>query len=299
MNNTTKLTLLALLSALSCSVASAELTTTTFNGLGAVNVASNYDSGAPSNANPGLINSTGNSWLPPVLTDFAALQTGGRVYRDSGVAFRGGAEGSGNKTIWEIDDVRTDYDSYTSLHVGGVLSFWSEHGQGHEINIESGVVNVDAFYSASTYDKSSVSIKNGIFHADAGVAGRSANLTFNFLNGGSGEVVIDDAMGMEFSGVRLNFETGTRATFMIGAVNEADSTSKIKWLIDNRRVLIDGIANTDFTNYVITESGTATMLSIIPAPKGGTGKKVTIPEPSSAALLLGVVSFAWLTLRRR
>ena len=257
--------LLLVLALLASTASAAMVTATTFNGTGAVDDGANYNNGAPDNANPGQINSTGNSWLPPALTDFAVRQTGGYVYRNTVVNFRGGAFNSGKKTIWEIEDARTDYGSYTNLYTSDLVMY-HQNGEGHELNILSGVVDVGTFQANSTYDKSSVSIKNGLFHADAGVAGRTANVTFNFLNGGFGEIVIADAMGMDFGGARLDFETGTEATFTIGAVNGADSSSLINWLVVNDRVLIDGTANTDFSSYSITENGTATTITVIPKP---------------------------------
>ncbi len=38
------------------------VTTTTFDGAGSLTAGANYDNGAPSNANPGLISITGNAW---------------------------------------------------------------------------------------------------------------------------------------------------------------------------------------------------------------------------------------------
>jgi hypothetical protein len=134
------------------------------------------------------------------------------------------------------------------------------------LNILSGVVDVGTFQANSTYNKSSVSIKDGIFHVGAGGAGKAANVTFNFLNGGSGEIIIDDTLGMDFGGARLDFETGTEASFTVGAVNGLDSTSLINWLVANDRVLIDGTADTDFSSYSITENGTATTITVIPKP---------------------------------
>jgi len=53
------------------------VTTTTYDGSGALTDGANYDNGAPSNANPGLISVTDNTWAGNVWADFAARQTNG------------------------------------------------------------------------------------------------------------------------------------------------------------------------------------------------------------------------------
>jgi len=281
MKTTTQLTSIALLTALSCSVASAALvTTTTFDGAGAVDDAANYDNGAPSNANPGLINSTGNSWMGVAYTDWAARQTGGYVYRNSAVAFRGGA-GAGINTIWEIADLANADGSSTNFYVGGVFTMWSQNGGGHQLTIESGVAEVGSLNTSTTAAKSSISVGNGRFHA--GSLDQAAKVTFNLLQG-NGEIVIDDNMGFAVSGMLLDFETGSEASFTFGQDNGADSTSLINWLVANDRVLIDGVAQSDF-NWDITENGLATTIAI--------------PEPGTYALLAGCFALASVMIRRR
>lgn len=259
-----KLITMAAMAVLTGSASATLDTTTTFKGRGVVTSAANYNNGAPSNANPGLINATGGAWVGAAVTDFAVRQTGGNVHDAGGsLSFRGGATGSGNKTIWEIEDARTNYDSYTSLSVSGNLSLYSERGEGHELNILSGVVSLGSFSTtATTYNKTSISIKDGLFRANTG----SGTVKFNFLAGGSGEVFIGDGLATGYGGARLNFETGTAATFTVGSLAGGSSLASMNWMVDNGRVWIDGVAVTDRTSYSITQDGNATTLSVIPKP---------------------------------
>jgi hypothetical protein len=261
-----KLLVMTVMAAVAGSASAALVTSTTFDGAGAVDDAANYDNGAPSNANPGLINSTGNSWMGVAYTDWAARQTGGYVYRNSAVAFRGGA-GAGINTIWEIADLANADGSSTNFYVGGAFTMWSQNGGGHELTIESGVAEVGSLNTATTAAKSSISVGNGRFHA--GSLDQAATVTFNLLQG-NGEIVIDDTLGVNMAGMLLDFEMGSDGSFTIGAVNGASSLSVINWLANNDRVLIDGVAQSSF-GWDITQDGFATTIAI--------------PEPATLGLI--------------
>jgi len=281
MKTTTQLTSIALLTALSCSVASAALTTkTTFDGAGAVDDAANYDNDAPSNANPGLINSTGNSWMGVAYTDWAARQTGGYVYRSSAVDFRGGAS-AGINTIWEIADLDNADGSSTNFYVGGAFTMWSQNGGGHQLTIESGAAVVGSLKTATTAAISSISVGDGLF--SAGSVDQDLKVTFNLLQG-NGEIVIDDNMGFGVSGMLIDFETGSEGSFTFGEDNGVSSLSLINWLVDNDKVLIDGVAQSGF-NWDITQDGFAATIAI--------------PEPGTYALLAGCFALASVMIRRR
>lgn len=290
MKTTTQLTSIALLTALSCSVASGALTTTTtFDGAGAVGDAANWDDGIadngddyPTNAKPGLIDSvTGATWMGPTFTDFAVRQTTGYIHRDTGnVDFRGGAS-AGIDTIWEIADLANADGSSTNFNVGGIFTMWSQNGGGHQLTIESGKAVVGSLNTATTAAKSSISVGNGLF--SAGSLDQNLKVTFNLLQG-NGEIFIGDTLGVNMAGMLLDFETGSNGSFTIGAVNGASSLSLINWLATNDRVLIDGVAQSSF-GWDITQDGIATTIAI--------------PEPGTYALLAGCFALASVMIRRR
>jgi len=292
MKTTTKLTSLALLSALSCSVASAALTTTTtYDGIGAVDDATNWDNSLPTNANPGLVSGTDSAdsaWLGPVWTNVAIRQTGGTMYAAGTGNFnmRGGALNSGNTTILEIDDAANTSFASKNLDVSGTFSMWSQNagGGGQELSVLSGYADVGNLNAVSSATTSIINIGNG--KLDIGTL-TAARVGVNMLSGGTGEIVLDDRNGSLLNSMRLNFASDSSASFTILQNGGASSSGYWEFYVGAGFASIDGLTVTDLSQFDIQDvGGTGTMIS-------------AIPEPSSAALLFGVVSFGWLALRRR
>jgi hypothetical protein len=258
------------------------VTSTTFDGSGDVKAAANYDNGAPSNANPGLISHGTGNVGGDFITDFAVRQTGGLIANANDINFRGGAV-AGEETIWEIEDARTDYSSYTNLSVGRSLVFWPQNGVGHELRILSGVVDAARLHGASNKDKTAISMKDGIFHAGSvqkpdGSTG-SLGLKFKLLNGGTGSVTIGDTFGANVNAsCYLDFETGAEGSFTLGENAGADAYWPLNWMLNHGQVSIDGVAETNRTAYLIERDGNSITIrlnpfaELLPVPLNGAGQ---------------------------
>lgn len=288
MKTTTQLTSLALLSALSCSVASAALTTTTtFDGSGALTEVNNWNSGLPTNANPGLV-STGGGWLGTAWADVAVLQTGGEIFAAGGgdFAMRGGAEASGNTTILEIDDASNTSFATTNLAISGELTMWSQFtgGGGHQLSLLNGYADVSSLNASTNASLSTINIGNGKLDIGSLTA---AKVTVNMLSSGTGELVLADQGGGLLNSLRLNFASDSSASFTILGNGSGNADGYWGFYVNQGYASIDGDTNADLSQYLIVNDGVSgTTISVI-------------PEPSSAGLLFGMVSFAWLALRRR
>lgn len=299
MKTTTKLTSLALLSALSCSVASAALpTTTTFDGNGSLVDVAEWDNGLPTNANPGLISATTNAWLGTAWTDVAVRQTGGEIVAvaNGHFAMRGGALNSGNTTILEIDDASNADFSTTNLTISGTLTFWKQHGGGggHELSLLNGYATVGSLNAGSGAATSTINILNG--KLDIGTL-TAAKVQVNMLSGGTGEIVLADQSGSLLNSMRLDFASDSLAGFTIlQKTGGGNAGGYWQFFVGKGWVTIDGVVVTDLSQFDIQRVGeTGTRIQ----RAGGTGAYVSIPEPFSAALLFGMVSFGSLALRRR
>ena len=180
MKKTTQLTSLALLSALSCSVASAayvELTpTTTYTGSGAlIDVVYNntaptrgsidsittdsWDSGLPSDSNPGLFDGTVGDGTAETATGWnvwygvAVRQTGGTL-SDTSLAMRGGDEvGSSLSCTLEIDDASNTDFSTTNLAISGQLTLWTQFGTGNTLSVLNGYADVGILAGTGAADQ--------------------------------------------------------------------------------------------------------------------------------------------------
>ena len=197
---------------------------------------------------------------------------------------RGGAS-AGINTILEINDATNTSFTTTNLAISGGLTMWSQNGGGHQLSLLNGFADVGSLgTSGTTTAKSTINIGNGKLDIGALTA---ATVTVNMLSGGTGELVLADQGGNLLDSLRLNFASDSSASFTILENGGGDAAGYWTSYVNNGYASIDGDTNTDLSNYLIVNDGvTGTTIS-------------AIPEPSSAGLLIGMVSFAWLALRRR
>jgi hypothetical protein len=256
--------------------ASADLvTTTTFDGIGALSDAANWDNGLPSNANPGLVSATTHAWLGTAWEDVALRQTGGAVFAagDGNFAMRGGAAASGNTTILEIDDASNTSFATTNLAISGTLTFWSQNsgGGGHELSLLNGYATVSNLNAVSSATLSTINIGNG--KLDIATL-TEAKVTVNMLSGGTGEMVIGDRNGGVLNSSRLNFETGNAGSITILSNAGASSGGYWEFYVRQGWTSINGVTVTDVSRYKIVSKGFKTTISAL-----------AVPEPPSAALI--------------
>jgi len=241
----------------------------------------NWDGGVmPSGSSTGLVYTTANVWAG-IFYDLAVRQTGGYVIGGGGnMTMRGGAtKGSGIASIYEVEDARTDYASYTNLYVGNQLGFWSHYGNPIELSLLSGHVAVSNLNLNAAVG--SVNVRDGIMQARNLT---SAVGTVNMLAGGTGEFVID-SQNTGLGSFYLNFETGNAGSFTFGAKDGTNSaSSSITWLVTSGRVSIDGVADTDLASYSIFNDGLGSTIALIPEP--------------AALGLIGFVGIGLLAIRR-
>ena len=233
------------------------------NPAGSLNVADNWDGGSlPSGSSTGLVSVTATVWPGVSWNDLAVRQTGGYVRALSNdFNMRGGTSGSGITTIYEIEDARTDYASYTNLYVATKLAFWSQYGESMELSLLSGHVAVSNLSLNASVG--SINVRDGIMQARTLT---TAVGTVNMLAGGAGEVVID-SQDASLGSFYLNFETGNMGSFTFGAKDGTNSaSSSIKWLVTSGRVSIDGVADTDLASYSIVNNGLSSSIALIPEP---------------------------------
>jgi len=308
MKTTTQLTSIALLTALSCSVASAALTTTTtYTGSGPlIDVTYNntagtrgridavltdsWDNGLPSDSNPGLFTggtaqtATGaNVWY-----GVAVRQTGGTL-ADTALAMRGGdEEGLRLHSTLEIDDASNTDFSTTNLAISGQLTLWTQFGTGNTLSVLNGYADVGILAGTGAADQT-VNILNG--RLDAG-SFSNANVTVNMLAGGTGEFNLADMSGTaeaksQLGNMVLNFDTGSLASFTIVSDGGADAGDYWANNFTVGDVQIDGANVTDLSGFTITDFGDfGTTISLI-------------PEPGTYALLAGCFALASVMIRRR
>ena len=158
--------------------------------------------------------------------------------------FNGGSVAGVVGTIYEIDDPRTDYASYTNFCVGK-LAFWSQHGGKMAFSILSGHVELKELRMAVTPDQATLNMGNGILHA---VTNTLNGLQFNMLAGGSGNITVDDA---GFDVFHVNFESDSMASFTIGNKNGGPTAGVWEWAIGQNMISIDGTVATNLSSYKI------------------------------------------------
>ena len=233
----------------------------------------------PAGSSTGLVYTTAGSTWTGIHTDLAVRQTGGYIVGGGGtMTMRGGSDGSGITTIYEIEDARTGYASYTNLYLSNKLATWSQYGNPIEFSLLSGHVEMSAMNLNAA--NGTVSLRDGILHVGSMT---SANGLASMLAGGTGAMVIDSldtGLGMFY----LNFETGNQGTFTFGSQYGTNSASSaMDWLVDAGHVSIDGVADTDFSSYSIVNDGL--------------GSTISIPEPATLGLI-GLAGVVVLGIRR-
>jgi len=199
-----------------------------------------------------------NVWPGTAWNNLALRQIGGTVKTASSFSLRGGLKGSGTETVYEIDDPRTDYENYVSLEVGELV-LWSQHGEPMMLNLLSG--HVETKVLSLNAANATVNLRNGLLHAATLKSGKA---TVNMLAGGSGQIVIDELACTVGNALRLNFESGSNASFSVGAKADSVSSAGIwEWLIKHGQISIDGSVTTDDSMFLITKSGNATTLELL------------------------------------
>lgn len=230
---------------------------------GALNVASNWFGYAlPSGNSTGLVSVTANAWLGTAWYDMAVKQVGGYLFAAGGGSFalRGGTTNSGITTVYEIDDARTGYATYTNLYVGSVFSLWSHYGEPMELSLLSGHVEA-AVLSLIAEGKGTINMRDGILHAGAlGVPSAGA---VNMMAGGNGTIVVDDMNGFNVTNLYVNFETGNLGSLTFGmASNGVSAAGTWESLITSGRVMIDGVTDTRTYKYSVTQNSLASTIAL-------------------------------------
>lgn len=230
--------------------------------IGSLVTAANWLGGTlPSGSSTGLVYTTSNVWTGNAWNNLAVRQTGGYVNGGTQVNLRGGTSGSGITTVYEIEDSRTDYASYTNLYVNGNLTLFSQYGEAMELSILSGHVEA-ATNSWNAAGKGVVNMRDGLYHAASMINGKS---TVNMLAGGTGQIVVDSLDTSLNGGLYLNFETGNRGSFKFGQKTGGVSAGGTwQYLISHNQISIDGVVETNESKYIISNSGLGTTLSLNP-----------------------------------
>jgi predicted phosphodiesterase len=217
----------------------------------------------PSGSTTGLVTEASNSIKTgSYWTSLAVRQTGGVASAPTGLALRGGADGSGIATIYEIEDVRSDYAAYTNLWVrGGNLTLWSQYGESMVLSLLSGHIVADGMSINTGANSATLNLRDGLFEVARLVTARDA--TINLLAGGTGQFRIgslDTDIGRNFY---FNFETGNAGTVTFGQKTDGESAVGIwEWMVSNNRVQIDGVTSADVSDYTIIHDGLSTTIAL-------------------------------------
>ena len=251
MKTTTQLTSIALLTALSCSVASAA---TTYTGGDAL-TAGNWTSGRPtSTGNAGLMDGA-NGWGGGGA-DYHIRMTGGTINANGGGtggwAMQGGANGT--SSIIEIDDTGGTALAFTGA---GRFTMWNSPSitgsTGNELRMLNGSATFGEFWANGGTD-ARVDILNGTFNADALADNGSAVVTMK--DGGTGAFNIGDIQSTAvMDQMLINFETGSLASFTIGNIAGATTQGYWETKIAAGKVQVDGVAKTGTNLFVIARRG--------------------------------------------
>jgi hypothetical protein len=279
-NTMKKLLVMMVMAAVAGSASAALVTTTTYAGSGDLTDAGNWDNGAPSNANPGLVaGTTAGSWLGPSWHGFSVRQTGGEIFAAGagGFSMRGGVDGvAGSHNLLEIDDASND-GSYINLDISGQLTMWNQYNStgstGSTLSLLNGYAHVGKFW-ANSGPKARVFIGNGTLNADTLAA--NANAVVTMLAGGTGAFNLADQSGAFMNQMLINFEAGSKASFTIASNGVASAQGYWETKIAAGKVTINGNTAPE-ADFKITDVGTLgtsiELLSTVlpfPAPPAGT-----------------------------
>ena len=247
------------------------MTTTTYDGSGALTTAGNWDTGMAAYDNPGLVSGTdspaslGQGWWNGI----SVRQTGGELFYDGNFAMRGGVDGvAGSHSIIEIDDA-SNTGSYTNLAVSGRFTMWNQHGSdgatGSTLSLLNGYATVGEFW-ANSGSLAKVFIDHGTLNA--GTLAENANAVVTMMDGGTGAFNIGDIQSTAYMNQMLfNFETGSEASFTIGEIAGATAVGYWQTKIAANKVQINGVVVTDVSKFQITsvsDFGTKISLPTLP-----------------------------------
>jgi hypothetical protein len=220
-----------------------------------------WSGGLPTNGNPGLVvggtydfvnNENGGMY------GIWVRQTGGQL-TDAFLPMRGGAAGTTDGNIIEIDDASND-GSYTNLAIEGQLTMWNSNGgdggTGNELSVLNGYATVGEL---NTTGNPAVNAKFNILNGRLDVGSllvNKASCTVTMLAGGTGEVNLDDmTTAATMDKMVLNFESGSEASFTIASNGGANAQGTWETKIAAGGVRIDGSVVTDEGQFTIENVG--------------------------------------------
>ena len=209
-----------------------------------------WDNGLPSASHPGLFSGgtaeTATGW--DAWHGVAVRQTGGTL-AGTNLSMRGGDEvGSSLHSTLEIDDASNTAFAYKNLDISGKLTMWSQFGGDHSntLSLLNGYAYVDDMFATGTH-ASNVNILNGKLEVGSF---SNSKTTVNMLAGGTGQFILADMYGTDpdpnhiskLKHLRLNFETGSEASFTIRSNGGDSAQGYWESAILAVSVTIDGIA---------------------------------------------------------
>ena len=218
----------------------------------------NWPGGAlPFGSVTGVIENAMNVWAD-VSYDLAVRLEGGRIYTPDLVAgdfaMRGGTV-AGRTTVVEIDTTDWSSSGATNLAVGQ-LTMWAHFTQPMELSILNGRVEANTLNLVSG-GNGTINMGNGEFHANSAI---NIDLNMKMLPGGTGAIVWDE-IKVGVASLYLDFASDNLGSFTIGKswdpVGGTNITSSglFEWMIANNRLSIDGVVETNASNYNITYDG--------------------------------------------
>lgn len=222
----------------------------------------------PSGSTTGLLSSaTATAWVGGgFLQDIAIRdESGSSMNFYDETALRGGSNGSGITTVYEIDDPDGDY-STTNLFADTKLVFWSQFGEKMEMSILSGRVETPQLIYLYTETTGTLNMRDGILHANVlGDGANGSGIQVNMLSNGTGTITYDvlDLGSPGFAGHLVNFDSANLGSITLGTIIDPVGGTNVttsgiwEFMIANGKVSIDGVVNTNASSYVITYDGMA------------------------------------------
>jgi hypothetical protein len=225
----------------------------TYDGTGPLSDAKNWSEGTlPTPKAMGMVRSTNNGASGDFWNALGVKQMSGLLvdFQDKGLFLQQGS-------VYEIDDSRTNYDEYTNLDISGTLKLWSDKTTpAPKLRLLSGHVRTTNI----SLLKGIVGIKNGILHADQLIGNVGA--TINYLNDGSGHMIIEDKGESNLGRLFIDFQKQSRGSFTLGQ-KQGSAYSVVVWLIKNGRVSIGGKAVTNIDAFMVEKDDSSVTLSLL------------------------------------